>query len=112
LASENVEQNLSEEDQVSLKNVFYEIERQESCYHIQKIVEENSALIRLERRYDLPKGFLFPIFLGTNYEKLALGNNLENFRRIAKLIANVWKTEVSVERIDTLIDVLNDCYPY
>ena len=114
LASEQAGNATTKEDKARLLILFLDLEQTRSCSELKHLAENNDLLEDYEGLYNLPKGFLFDIFYEYNHiNTVFLGRDLESdTTRLAIFIANIWKTKFTINRINSVIADLTNCYPY
>ena len=116
LASKSSAGVLSEQDKNQLFVLFVDMEATQNCEELIRLVEENAFLQEYGQQHNFKKGYLFDIFYDhLTYESIALDQKLNITNRGDQelvIFSRIWKTQFSIERINSVLRDLNYCYPY
>jgi len=111
MASQATDDSLTEEDKEDILFLFYDLRSARDCNDIQFYVENDKMLHFFEETLDLPKGFLFDEFEDYSYEASLFQTSRNTAEAAVFSIVSVWKTEVSIQEINTVVDKVRKCYP-
>ena len=111
LASQVVDNSLSEETKEDLLYLFVDLKEAKSCSKLQSYIEDNNTLRFFEKHLDLPNGFLFDELLNYDYEAALTKTDRSEVENVVFSVLSVWKTEASTEEIKELITKVVKCYP-
>ena len=114
VAQEASRGSFSEEQTAQLLVLFLDLEATKNCSQVIKLLETNEFLESYGKSNKYIKGFLFDIFYGLNYDSIVLLGVNKNTKegQLARVIASIWKTKFSIERINSVLADITYCYPY
>ena len=112
LASQSTSYSLSEEEREELLYLYGDLLDAKNCSQVQSYIEDNPVIVFFETELDLPKGFLFDVFVNNySYEASLIQLNRSESEQAAFSTVSVWKTEVSLEDIEYVVNKVSKCYP-
>ena len=112
LASQSTRDSLSEEERKELLYLFGDLLNAKNCSQVQSYIENNPVVVFFETELDLPKGFLFDVFVNNySYEAALIQLDRSRSEQAAFSIVSVWKTKISLKDIEYIINKVSKCYP-
>ena len=112
LASQIAGNDFVGQDKENMLDLFENLQITDSCLRVQYYIEKNETLRFFEKRFKLPRGFLFDGFSSDyNYLSKIVDINKNSSDFVVFSIVTVWKTQFSLDAIQEVTRKIRDCYP-
>ena len=108
----SADRGLNEEERDGLFALYNDLLLAENCSQIQSYLEDDPVLLLFQKSLNLPRGFLFDVFVDNySYELSLIKRKRSAAEQVAFTVVSAWKTQVSLEDIKYVITKAVKCYP-